>query len=201
MMYPKAKSQQGTRQTERAKKNFLNPYQREELKKRLTEKFTKLYGLNNPSAVKVELENFFNLNSEINASNLRDLEQAVKVACLKGKSLVKPSSHVENKQVPSVAHQYQNQGPVIVNHGANSKASGVSRGSRTQLPQLVNNGLVETQHLGPSPGDPIGLNGLHPDNQWAVLNKYNNYLYQQEKKLDKMREIEKKRLNKNQLDE
>jgi hypothetical protein len=32
--------------------------------------------------------------------------------------------------------------------------------------------------MGPSPGDPIGLNGLNADNQWAAINKYNNYLYQ-----------------------
>jgi hypothetical protein len=73
------------------------------LKKRLTEKFIKLYGLNNPSIVKGELDTFFKTNNEINATNLRDLEQNIKVACLKGKSLVKPPSHVEGRQVPSIA--------------------------------------------------------------------------------------------------
>lgn len=74
MMYPRQKSQQDGRVAARTKKNFLNPYQREELKKRLTEKFIKLYGLNNPSVVKGELDTFFKTNNEINATNLRDLE-------------------------------------------------------------------------------------------------------------------------------
>jgi len=51
---------------------------REELRKRLTEKFTKLYGLSDPGMVKEVVDQFFNNNSEINAGNLNGLESTIK---------------------------------------------------------------------------------------------------------------------------
>jgi len=75
-MYPK-NSSSGINKT-KPKRNFLNPYQREELRKRLTEKFTKLYGLSDPGMVKEVVDQFFNNNSEINAGNLNGLESTIK---------------------------------------------------------------------------------------------------------------------------
>jgi len=75
-MYPK-NSSSGINKA-KPKRNFLNPYQREELRKRLTEKFTKLYGLSDPGMVKEVVDQFFNNNSEINASNLNGLESTIK---------------------------------------------------------------------------------------------------------------------------
>jgi len=71
-MYPKNTNSGAGRA--KARNNFLNPYQREELRKRLTEKFTKLYGLSDPGMVKECVDHFFNNNSVINANNLSQLE-------------------------------------------------------------------------------------------------------------------------------
>lgn len=89
-MYPKNGTTSGKGKGA-TRKNFLNPYQREELRKRLTEKFTKLYGLSDPGMVKECVDQFFSNNSEINATNLSKLETNIKASSLKSRSLVKPS--------------------------------------------------------------------------------------------------------------
>jgi hypothetical protein len=84
-MYPK-NSQQPSTAKGQTKKDFLNPFQREELKKRLSEKFTKMYGLHNPALVKEEVDTFFRLNADVNAANLQRLEGMIKSKCAKSKS-------------------------------------------------------------------------------------------------------------------
>lgn len=56
------------------KKDFLNQDQRKELKKMLIEKFTKMYGLSNPKAVKDSIEHFFKTTKNLNAKELLKLE-------------------------------------------------------------------------------------------------------------------------------
>src|SRR3990167_1168357 len=98
-MYPS--SRDGARSQNQSKKDFLNPYQREELKKRLIEKYTKLFALNNPAMVREEVENFFRQNNEINTQNLLTLEQRIKSQSLKGRSL----SNAPNR--PALADQLE----------------------------------------------------------------------------------------------
>lgn len=136
MIYPRNKS--SVSQTgSRTKKSFLNPYQREELKKRLVEKFTKLYGLNNPSIIKEEVTAFFKQNSEINAQNLRRLEANVRSVCLKKKSL----SHAP-AQLPNGTRLSNVGGPSIVSH--NSRGAVNSRGGYGNS-QLSNAGPLGAQ--------------------------------------------------------
>ena len=77
------------------KSNFLNADQRKELKRRLTEKFTKIYGLCNPGRVKEIIENFFADNSQLNSQKLAELENFIKKDALKYKSLAKKKSEVQ----------------------------------------------------------------------------------------------------------
>lgn len=80
------------------KKNFLNPYQREELRKRLTEKFTKLYGLSDPGQVKDCVDQFFSNNNECNAANLSKLEKEIKSHSQKTRSVVKPAGPLAGRR-------------------------------------------------------------------------------------------------------
>lgn len=69
------------------REDFLNPAQRKELKKMLLEKFTKIYGLSNPKAVKDAVEEFFKNTKNVNAKELVKLEARIKSEALKYKSL------------------------------------------------------------------------------------------------------------------
>lgn len=60
------------------KNDFLNPAQRKELKKMLIEKFTKVYGLSNPKAVKDQVETFFKTTKNVNAKEILKLEEKIK---------------------------------------------------------------------------------------------------------------------------
>ena len=69
------------------KNDFLNPAQRNELKKMLIEKFTKIYGLSNPKVVKDLVEDFFASKQNVNAKEILKLEEKVKQESLKYKSI------------------------------------------------------------------------------------------------------------------
>lgn len=188
MIYPKNKSS-ASQSKQRSKKSFLNPYQREELKKRLIEKFTKLYGLNNPSVIKEEVTSFFKTNNEINADNLRILEQNVRVACLQKKSIAKTPAQLPNGQHVSNAHGSNGAGPSIVTHKNRAPSSNGS--NRHKLPP-VNSEMLDSRNL--------GVENLTEEDQWNAINKYNTYLFKQEQKLQRMKELEKRRKMQEQLD-
>ena len=65
----------------------MNPAQRNELKKMLIEKFTKIYGLSNPKVVKDLVEDFFASKQNVNAKEILKLEEKVKQESLKYKSI------------------------------------------------------------------------------------------------------------------
>lgn len=56
------------------KSDFMNPQQRSQLKKMLIEKYTKIYGLTNPSHVIDEVNSFFQTSKQINSKSLLELE-------------------------------------------------------------------------------------------------------------------------------
>lgn len=68
------------------KQDFLNAAQRKELKGKLQEKFTKLYGLTCPSVVQGILDKFFKSNEHINAKTLSELEKQIRSECVKNKT-------------------------------------------------------------------------------------------------------------------
>ena len=79
-----------TKKTKIEKKtDFLNADQRKELKRRLVDKFTKLYGYANPSRTKQMVEDFFAATPELNAQAIAELEIVVKRDALQYKSLTK----------------------------------------------------------------------------------------------------------------
>lgn len=45
-----------------------------------------------------------------------------------------------------------------------------------------------------------GLESLTEEDQWAAINKYNVYLFNQEQKLERVRELEKRKAMRNALD-
>lgn len=77
------------------KSDFLNPDQRKELKRRLIEKFTKLYGYANPGRVTELAEGFFNNTPQLNSQKLAELEMVIKKDALKYKSITKKKSGVK----------------------------------------------------------------------------------------------------------
>lgn len=220
-LYPN--SRDGSRQGPKGKKDFLNPYQREELKKRLIEKYTKLYALNNPAMVKDEVENFFRQNNEINSNNLLTLEQRIKGQSLKGRSVANAPNRTE------VSQRLENQG----NSGGqpqfnyDSALSGV-QGAPGQGGARYG-GVHESVPMGGTgnsfrPGGkdcdncsmpPIGQSTLdhqklsqiqdiqyaNEEEEWGTVYKYNHYLYKQEEKLRKAREQQKKLAVRKDLDD
>merc|ERR1711879_829091 len=95
LMYPKnTKSRVGGGNN--ARKTFLNPHQREELRKHLVERFAKLYAPQDSHMVQDMVKQFFADNCECNNKNLRDLEQKIRSASLATKSVVKPANYNVN---------------------------------------------------------------------------------------------------------
>lgn len=88
------------------KSDFLNQDQRKELKRRLIDKFTKLYGYANPARVKELLEGFFANTPQLNAQKIAELELTVKKDALNYKSITKKRSEI-NEPVYQYAETYQ----------------------------------------------------------------------------------------------
>lgn len=175
-MYPK--TTQSAANIKGPRKNFLNPYQREELRKRLTEKFTKLYGLSDPGMVKICVDNFFNNNSEINANNLSKLEGDIKTASIRTRSLVKPGNNVPSYVQPP------------------------SQGQRSEAQSQQSDNLPA---LNKSPTMPKNVRappkGGNDEDEWAKVSKYNYYMFKQEENLAQMRRANKMVNMRHQLDE
>ena len=219
-LYPN--SRDGSRGGPRGKKDFLNPYQREELKKRLIEKYTKLYALNNPGMVKEEVENFFRQNNEINSNNLLTLEQRIKSQSLKGRSVAHAPTRTNVSQ--KLDHEGHSNGPQA-QFNYDSAPSGVQGAPGQSRPHF--GGVHESMPMGgtgtgfrPAPDcdncsiPPIGQSTLdtqklsqvqdvaytNEEEEWGTVYKYNHYLYKQEEKLKKAREAQKKQAVMKELD-
>lgn len=65
------------------KSDFLSTAQRQDLKSKLVDKFTKLYGLSCPSYVKQELDAFFSAGGPVNSKTLSELEKKIRAECFK----------------------------------------------------------------------------------------------------------------------
>lgn len=219
-LYPN--SRDGSRQGPKSKKDFLNPYQREELKKRLVEKYTKLYALNNPAMVKDEVENFFRQNNEINSNNLLTLEQRIKGQSLKGRSV----AHAPNRTEVSQRLDRQGASGKQPQFNYDSAPSGVQGAPGQSGPHF--GGVHESVPMGGTGNNfrsgrecddhsmpPIGQSTLdhqklsqnqdiqyaNEEEEWGTVYKYNHYLYKQEEKLRKAREQQKKQAVRKELDE
>jgi len=180
-MYPKNGTTSGTGKVA-ARKNFLNPYQREELRKRLTEKFTKLYGLSDPGMVKECVDQFFSNNSEINATNLSKLEGNIKSSSLKSRSLVKPAGPGGH---PGAQDEMRsNQAPS-------------DRQEDGKLPQLKATSKQDLNGTNGSRNNQV----RNEEDEWAKVSKYNYYMFKQEEQLAQMRRANKMVSMRNQLDD
>lgn len=83
MIYPRNKSMTSTTSKQLLKRDFLNPFQRAELKKRLNLRYAKKYGKDNKAVIGPLVENFFNQNTQLNAGNLKELEKSIQTAVTK----------------------------------------------------------------------------------------------------------------------
>lgn len=212
-LYPN--SRDGSHQGTRGKKDFLNPYQREELKKRLIEKYTKLYALNNPAMVKDEVENFFRQNNEINSTNLLTLEQRIKSQSLRGRSVAHAPHRTDaslrleregHAQGPNAQFEYGS-APV----GAQSSPSPAFGGVYESVPMggargkdcdscsipPIGQSALDTQKL----SQLQDVNYANEEEEWGTVYKYNHYLYKQEEKLKKAREAQKRQAVMKELDD
>lgn len=218
-MYPSGRD--GARAATASKKDFLNPYQREELKKRLIEKYTKLFALNNPAMVREEVENFFRQNNEINTQNLLTLEQRIKSQSLKGRSLSNApnrppmATNLEiagNSIGQQATYDYHGQKPQSALPAAHLHDSERIGASTLRHPQSASHLGAHNNHLsmppiGTSTLDATKLSQMqdityaNEEEEWGTVYKYNLYLYKQEEKLKKVREQEKRKAVKQQLDD
>jgi hypothetical protein len=148
------------------KNNFLNPQQKKELRKMLIEKFTKLFGLANPSAVVEEVDRFFNANGPINSQTLAELEEQIKREAIKYKSNGAQSQ--KKSQMPKTEIQKsvnENQCPNFAEETEN--------GNNCALNAKAKNCLAPKAGEEDEEGD------------WDTLGAYQAYILRQEKELEK----------------
>ena len=179
-MYPKnTKSKVSAKPVPR--KAFLNPHQREELRKHLVERFTKLYACNDSKMVQDMVKQFFADNVECNNANLRELESKIRQASLVTKSLVKPSG----QQAIKMEDDKQSHRTESSKGGVDLPAIGQSKGG-------LNGGQSQKTS---------DMQFKNEEDEWAAISKYNKYMYDMEQDLTKHRIEEKKKAIKSQLDE
>jgi hypothetical protein len=186
-MYPKKPSSVLTGSGQSSiKKNFLNDSQREELKRRLIEKFTKIYSPSDPDAVKSKVNEFFRVNAQINASNLQQLENSIKSKSKDGAasqtvSSQPPPASGEKKGAPGQKPPSRGQ---VEARGASGPASERNESKITQ--QVDENGKIKFRN---------------EEDEWAVVSKYNYYLHKKEEKELRKKAEETKKILKTQLDQ
>lgn len=146
------------------KANFLNEDQRKELRRVLTEKFTKLYGLCNPAAVAEEVNRFFQANQTINQKAIAQLENTIKKVMLahKSKAQVKPTKDVKAETPTQQCPQFQVQNECEANQAAPTNT----------VPQALREAM-----------DSEGLK----DDEWDTIGIYQAYILKQEKELERKR--------------
>ena len=168
-MYPKKTSSVLTGSGKSSiKKNFLNDSQREELKRRLIEKFTKIYSPSDPESVKAKVNEFFRVNAQINATNLQQLENSIKTKRNGDGAASQSSNHA-----PSPASNEK------INPAEKPSSRGVAR-PRPQSSQDPAQPRIQQQ---------VDENGKikfrNEEDEWAVVSKYNYYLHKKEEKVFK----------------
>lgn len=141
------------------KQDFLNPSQRKELKRKLLDKFTKLYGLSCPSVVSSEIEKFFSSNIQLNSKTLSELEKQIRSECIK---------HKTNSQKLKAA--------------VNSKGAG----SNVKFEEPVEEDFAAPPSKKVSK---IELDDDEENEEFNEVAFYKNYLAQQEKDIENKRKI------------
>lgn len=146
------------------KNDFLNEDQRKELKKMLVEKYSKLYGLSNPSVVVEEVSRFFQANPQLNQKALGQLEMAIKKAMIAQRSKAVAKAPVEAKvstQSEQPVHfQVQNQAEM--------------------------NEAIPQNRMAQAMKDVLDFDDLK-DEEWDKIGVYQAYILRQEKDLEKKR--------------
>lgn len=159
------------------KDDFLNDAQRRELRKMLTEKYTKLYGLANPALVTDEINKFFKATPQINQKALVELEAHIKKQMIKSRSNATPKPTLESAPASKSAH--------------------------TPAVQVIDQSENECQNrpkqMPPGMKDCPEFEGLHED-EWDNIGVYQAYILKQEKELEKKRKQLEQKATRSQLE-
>ncbi len=153
--------------------NFLNEAQRKELKKMLTEKYTKLYGLANPGLVAEEIERFFAATAQVNQKRLVELETNIKRLMIKHKSGEACKQKAEVVKTPPVVQ--------VIDEAAGDE----NRVPEKQMPTVMRNNPE--------------FEGLQED-EWDNIGVYQAYILKQEKELERKRKQLEQKAIRSQLD-
>ena len=171
------------------KKNFLNDSQRDELKRRLVEKFTKIYSPSDPESVKEKVNEFFRVNAQINATNLQALENSIKSKSKSGGA----ASQSANGQSNAAAER-RNTPPEKPQSSA-SRRAGAQDGQPSQADRVgADNSRGQVDENGK-------IKFRNEEDEWAVVSKYNYYLHKKEEKELRKKAEETKKMLKTQLDQ
>ncbi len=159
----------------RKKRDFLNAAQKKQLKNMLIEKFTKLYGLANPKAVRETVEKFFKSKKNVNSKNLLKLEEQVKKEALRYKS---KTTKPEQKKTGQITET---------------------------VPQEVVESQIEQegqqQKFEPRNEDDSDCTGNESQAEnWDTIGMYQAYITKQEKELEKQKKKLKQKALKSLLD-
>ena len=196
-MYPKNNSKVNVRAAPR--KAFLNPHQREELRKHQVERFTKLYAPNDSKMVSDMVKQFFTDNVECNNANLREQESKIRQASLAGKSLSKPPNNLGNANEEGEAQSQRSQKSHKTESNKGMELPSINQRGAGELPNInqSRNGNRTQNNTASNQDMPF----RNEEDEWAAISKYNKYMYDMEQDLTKKRIDEKKKAIKSQLDE
>jgi hypothetical protein len=209
--YPAGTETASSAEYTKPRKNFFNEGQRNDLKKKMIERYLKQFGKENKEGITNEIDQFFANCNEINSTSIHFLQQSLTKKFPKSVgSQVHRSCTSElqrgdkNPYTETAVHPaHQPAGPATqpnIEHLQSQEISSSissrqdkysSSESDFKLPSLSKQQLMEVQ--------PIAWR--NDEEKWGTIYKYNAYIYKQEQKLERLRAQHKMQSVKNQLEE
>jgi hypothetical protein len=173
------------------KTNFLNAQQREDLKKKMLERFNKQFGKKYSEIVQEEIDYFFSSGADVNTPNITILENRIKGKISRTAELVKESN--SNQQGEDSGNNYNTQ-PVVPGNGILQSELVTSSQPELKLPTLGRLSKVQMSAV-------QNIDFKNEEEKWGTIWKYNNLVYAQEQKMQKMKAAKKVEKMKKELDE
>jgi hypothetical protein len=210
--YPAGSEIASSAELTKPRKNFFNEGQRNDLKRKMIDRYIKQFGKEHKVSITGEIEQFFSNGAEVNSSSIYFLEQSLHKKYPKTGSVQAARSSTQEPhrgeknpytETEVLGASYQPEVPQPRPHIEQLQSQLVSdsqssRPGRTatsdgdfRLPSLTKQQLFDVQ--------PIGWK--NDEEKWGTIYKYNAYIYKQEQKLERLRHQHKVTSVKNQLEE
>jgi hypothetical protein len=173
----------------KAKTDFFNADQRAELKKKMIERYSKMFGKDNISTITSLVEEFFTSGAEINTHNRFILEKRIRNEIPQAEpQQVKQTT--ERDHNPALKSQIVS-GVTSVNE-SNGEAERLVQSQQDQrLPPITTSSGYDVQPI----------QWKNEEEKWGTIYKYNAYVFKQEQKLERLRALHRQEAVKATLEE